>query len=135
MFFHWNDPLTALVADFFMVAFGVARGRAGLALMGLAPPGGGVSDIGFGQPARLCRAFPCGFPGQRCPRRRSTGALDPRLDRRLWGSAPAGRSGPDPAGRTGFVPPAIGEEWGFVAWSSVAVYVPSAPFVSRRGGG
>jgi cell division protein FtsI/penicillin-binding protein 2 len=106
--------------------FGVARGRAGLALMGLALLVGGVS-LGYrlGQPATVVSRVsmwlspwdndvPGGDQLAHSIWALSTGGL--------WGSGP-GRGDPAliPAGHTDLVLPAIGEEWGFVGVAAIAL--------------
>jgi cell division protein FtsI/penicillin-binding protein 2/cell division protein FtsW (lipid II flippase) len=127
MFFLLKDLGPALVTGFlFMVMFGVARGRAGLALTGLVLLVGGVS-IGYrlGQPATVVSRVsiwlspwdndvPGGDQLAHSIWALSTGGL--------WGSGP-GRGDPAliPAGHTDLVLPAIGEEWGFVGVATIAL--------------
>jgi len=135
MFFLLKDLGPALVTGFlFMVMFGIARGRAGLALMGLALLVAGVS-IGYrlGQPATVVSRVsmwlspwdndvPGGDQLAHSIWALSTGGL--------WGSGP-GRGDPAliPAGHTDLVLPAIGEEWGFVGVAAIALLFA---FLARR---
>ena len=127
LFFLLKDLGPALVTGFlFMVMFAVARGRAGLALLGLTVLIGGVS-IGhrLGQPATVVSRVsmwlspwdndvPGGDQLAHSIWAFSTGGL--------WGSGP-GRGDPAliPAGHTDLVLPAIGEEWGFMGVAAIAL--------------
>ncbi|HKW97323.1 MAG TPA: FtsW/RodA/SpoVE family cell cycle protein [Bryobacteraceae bacterium] len=119
MFFISKDLGPALVTGFlFLAMFGVARGRAGLAVMGLAILIAGVT-IGYrlGEPPTVVARVSMWLSpwdndvsgGDQLAQSIwafSTGGL--------WGSGP-GRGDPSliPAGHTDLVLPAIGEEWGF----------------------
>ena len=127
MFFLLRDLGPALVTGFlFMVMFAVARGRAGLALVGITLLVAGVS-VGYrlGEPATVVSRVsmwlspwdndvPGGDQLAHSIWALSTGGL--------WGSGP-GRGDPAliPAGHTDLVLPAIGEEWGFVGVAAIAL--------------
>lgn len=127
LFFLLKDLGPALVTGFlFLVMFAVARGRAGLALAGLAFLVIGVT-IGYklGQPATVVTRVSMWLSpwdndvsgGDQLAHSYwalSTGGL--------WGSGP-GRGDPAliPAGHTDLVLPAIGEEWGFVGVAAIGL--------------
>jgi cell division protein FtsW (lipid II flippase)/cell division protein FtsI/penicillin-binding protein 2 len=127
LFFLLKDLGPALVTGFlFLVMFAVARGRAGLALAGVALLVTGVA-IGYrlGQPATVVTRVSMWLSpwdndvsgGDQLAHSYwalSTGGL--------WGSGP-GRGDPAliPAGHTDLVLPAIGEEWGFVGVAAIAL--------------
>ncbi len=127
LFFLLKDLGPALVTGFlFMVMFAVARGRAGLALLGLTLLVAGVS-IGYrlGQPVTVVSRVSMWLSpwdndvsgGDQLAHSiwaLSTGGL--------WGSGP-GRGDPAliPAGHTDLVLPAIGEEWGFVGVATIGL--------------
>lgn len=135
LFFLLKDLGPALVTGFlFMVMFAVARGRAGLALTGLALLVAGVS-IGYrlGQPATVVSRVsmwlspwdndvPGGDQLAHSMWALSTGGP--------WGSGPGwGDPALIPAGHTDLVLPAIGEEWGFVGVATIALLFA---FLARR---
>ena len=127
LFFLLKDLGPALVTGFlFLVMFAVARGRAGLALAGLALLVVGVT-IGYklGQPATVVTRVsmwlspwdndvPGGDQLAHSLWALSTGGL--------WGSGPGwGDPALIPAGHTDLVLPAIGEEWGFVGVAAIGL--------------
>jgi cell division protein FtsW (lipid II flippase)/cell division protein FtsI/penicillin-binding protein 2 len=126
-FFILKDMGPALVIGFlFLAMFAVARGRWGLALIGVVLLVAGVS-IGYhiGKPATVVdRVSMWLSPWDNDVRggdqlahsiwALSTGGL--------WGSGPGwGDPGMIPAGHTDLVLPAIGEEWGFIGVVTIAV--------------
>src|SRR2546426_3142990 len=127
LFFLLKDLGPALVTGFlFLVMFAVARGRTGLAWMGIALLVVGVA-VGYhlGQPATVVTRVSMWLSpwdndvtgGDQLAHSLwalSTGGL--------WGSGPGwGDPGMIPAGHTDLVLPAIGEEWGFIGVLIIAV--------------
>ena len=125
MFFFLKDLGPALVTGFlFLVMFWIARGRAGLALLGLALLVGGVT-IGYriGKPPTVVDRINMWLSpwdndvhgGNQLAHSLwafSTGGA--------WGSGPGwGDPAMIPAGNTDLVLPAIGEEWGFCGVAAV----------------
>jgi cell division protein FtsI/penicillin-binding protein 2/cell division protein FtsW (lipid II flippase) len=127
LFFLSKDLGPALVTGFlFLVMFAVARGRAGLALIGLAALVAGVS-IGYrlGQPATVVARVSMWLS----PWDNDVAGGD-QLAQSLWALSTGGLwgSGPGwgdpaliPAGHTDLVLPAIGEEWGFVGVATIGL--------------
>lgn len=127
LFFLLKDLGPALVTGFlFLAMFAVARGRAGLAILGIALLVGGVA-IGYhtGTPHTVVDRISMWLsPWDNDVRggdqlahsfwALSTGGA--------WGSGPGwGDPGMIPAGHTDLVLPAIGEEWGFAGVLSIAL--------------
>ncbi len=127
LFFVLKDLGPALVTGFlFMVMFAVARGKAGLALLGLCILVGGVA-IGyhFGQPQTVVERVSMWLS----PWDNDITGGD-QLAHSIWGLATGGLfgSGPGfgdpaliPAGHTDLVLPAIGEEWGFAGVAAIGL--------------
>ena len=127
LFFVLKDLGPALVTGFlFLVMFAVARGRAGLALIGLAILVAGVS-IGYklGQPSTVVARVSMWLS----PWDNDVSGGD-QLAHSLWALSTGGLwgSGPGwgdpaliPAGHTDLVLPAIGEEWGFVGVATIGL--------------
>ncbi|HUJ23887.1 MAG TPA: FtsW/RodA/SpoVE family cell cycle protein [Bryobacteraceae bacterium] len=127
MFFLLKDLGPALVTGFlFMVMFAVARGRAGLALTGLALLVGGVT-IGYqlGHPETVVARVSMWLS----PWDNDISGGD-QLAHSFWALSTGGPwgSGPGwgdpaliPAGHTDLVLPAIGEEWGFLGVATIAL--------------
>src|SRR5579872_210823 len=127
LFFFLKDLGPALVTGFlFLVMFAVARGRAGLALAGLALLVIGVT-IGYklGQPATVVTRVSMWLS----PWDNDVSGGD-QLAHSLWALSTGGLwgSGPGwgdpaliPAGHTDLVLPAIGEEWGFVGVATIGL--------------
>ena len=125
LFFVLKDMGPALVMGFvFLIMFGVARGKAGLALLGIITLVSGVA-VGYhiGSPHTVV---------ERVAMWRSPWDNDVRggdqLAHSLWAFATGGPwgSGPGwgdpaliPAGHTDLVLPAIGEEWGFAGVAAI----------------
>ncbi|PYT26707.1 MAG: hypothetical protein DMG57_20705 [Acidobacteria bacterium] len=135
LFFVLKDLGPALVTGFlFLVMFAVARGKVGLAVVGLTLLVAGVS-IGYklGQPSTVVKRVsmwmspwdndvPGGDQLAHSIWALSTGGL--------WGSGPGwGDPALIPAGHTDLVLPAIGEEWGF---AGIAVIGLLFTFLVRR---
>jgi cell division protein FtsW (lipid II flippase)/cell division protein FtsI/penicillin-binding protein 2 len=135
-FFLLKDLGPALVTGFlFLAMFGVARGRAGLAVLGIALLAGGVT-VGYrlGKPATVVARIDMWLSpwdndvhgGNQLAHSLwafSTGGA--------WGSGPGwGDPAMIPAGNTDLVLPAIGEEWGFCGVAAVLLLLG---FLVRRG--
>jgi len=126
LFFVLKDMGPALVMGFlFMMMFAVARGKAGLAILGLAILVAGVT-IGyhFGQPHTVVERVSMWLS----PWDNDVAGGD-QLAHSIWALATGGvwGSGPGfgdpaliPAGHTDLVLPAIGEEWGFAGVAAIA---------------
>ncbi len=125
LFFLLKDLGPALVTGFlFLAMFAVARGRAGLAVLGIALLAGGVT-VGYqlGKPATVASRIHMWLSpwdndvhgGNQLAHSLwafSTGGA--------WGSGPGwGDPALIPAGSTDLVLPAIGEEWGFAGVAAV----------------
>ena len=125
LFFVLKDLGPALVTGFlFLALFWIARGRAGLALLGIALLVAGVT-IGYrlGKPATVVERIDMWLSpwdndvhgGNQLAHSLwafSTGGL--------WGSGPGwGDPAMIPAGNTDLVLPAVGEEWGFIGVATV----------------
>ena len=129
LFFVLKDMGPALVMGFvFLTMFAVARGRAGLALFGVAALVGGVI-VGYhvGAPHTVVERVSMWL----APWDNDVRGGD-QLAHALWAFATGGSwgSGPGwgdpaliPAGHTDLVLPAIGEEWGFAGVASVCLLV------------
>jgi cell division protein FtsI/penicillin-binding protein 2/cell division protein FtsW (lipid II flippase) len=127
MFFVLKDLGPALVTGFlFMVMFAVARGRAGLALLGLTLLVVGVT-IGYklGQPSTVVARVSMWLS----PWDNNVSGGD-QLAHSFWALSTGGfwGSGPGwgdpaliPAGHTDLVLPAIGEEWGFLGVAAIGL--------------
>jgi cell division protein FtsI/penicillin-binding protein 2/cell division protein FtsW (lipid II flippase) len=127
LFFLLKDLGPALVTGFlFMVMFAVARGKAGLALLGLTILVVGVT-IGyhFGQPQTVVERVSMWLS----PWDNDVSGGD-QLVHSIWALATGGLwgSGPGwgdpaliPAGHTDLVVPAIGEEWGFAGVATIGL--------------
>ena len=125
MFFELKDLGPALVTGFlFLAMFGVARGRAGLAALGIALLVSGVF-VGYklGKPPTVVDRISMWLS----PWDNDVHGGD-QLAHSLWAFATGGLwgSGPGlgdpsliPAGHTDLVLPAIGEEWGFIGVATV----------------
>ncbi|HYL37591.1 MAG TPA: FtsW/RodA/SpoVE family cell cycle protein [Bryobacteraceae bacterium] len=135
-FFLLKDLGPALVTGFlFLAMFAVARGRAGLAALGIALLVGGVT-VGYrlGKPATVVDRINMWLSpwdndvhgGNQLAHSLwafSTGGV--------WGSGPGwGDPAMIPAGNTDLVLPAIGEEWGFCGVAAVLLLLG---FLVRRG--
>ena len=136
LFFFLKDLGPALVTGFlFLAKFAVARGRAGLAILGIALLAAGVA-VGYhaGKPATVVDRINMWLSpwdndvhgGNQLAHSLwafSTGGV--------WGSGPGwGDPAMIPAGNTDLVLPAIGEEWGF---GGVAAALLLLGFLVRRG--
>jgi len=136
LFFLLKDLGPALVIGFlFLAMFGVARGRAGLAVVGIALLAAGVA-VGYhaGKPATVVDRINMWLSpwdndvhgGNQLAHSLwafSTGGA--------WGSGPGwGDPAMIPAGNTDLVLPAIGEEWGFCGVAAVLLLLG---FLVRRG--
>ena len=137
-FFLLKDLGPALVTGFlFLAMFWVARGRAGLAILGIALLVGGVT-VGYriGKPPTVVERINMWLSpwdndvhgGNQLAHSLwafSTGGI--------WGSGP-GRGDPAmiPAGNTDLVLPAIGEEWGFVGVAAVLLMLGYLVYRSFR---
>jgi cell division protein FtsW (lipid II flippase)/cell division protein FtsI/penicillin-binding protein 2 len=136
MFFFLKDLGPALVTGFlFLAMFAVARGRAGLAVLGIALLAAGVA-VGYhiGKPATVVERIDMWLSpwdndvhgGNQLAHSLwafSTGGA--------WGSGPGwGDPAMIPAGNTDLVLPAIGEEWGFCGVAAVLLLLG---FLVRRG--
>jgi cell division protein FtsW (lipid II flippase)/cell division protein FtsI/penicillin-binding protein 2 len=136
MFFVLKDLGPALVTGFlFLAMFAVARGRAGLAVLGVALLAAGVA-VGYriGKPTTVVERIDMWLSpwdndvhgGNQLAHSLwafSTGGA--------WGSGPGwGDPAMIPAGNTDLVLPAIGEEWGFCGVAAVLLLLG---FLVRRG--
>jgi cell division protein FtsW (lipid II flippase)/cell division protein FtsI/penicillin-binding protein 2 len=136
MFFLLKDLGPALVTGFlFLAMFAVARGRAGLAVLGIALLAAGVA-VGYhiGKPTTVVQRIDMWLSpwdndvhgGNQLAHSLwafSTGGA--------WGSGPGwGDPAMIPAGNTDLVLPAIGEEWGFCGVAAVLLLLG---FLVRRG--
>jgi len=136
LFFFLKDLGPALVTGFlFLAMFAIARGRAGLAILGIALLAAGVA-VGYhaGKPATVVDRINMWLSpwdndvhgGNQLAHSLwafSTGGV--------WGSGPGwGDPAMIPAGNTDLVLPAIGEEWGFCG---VAAVILLLGFLVRRG--
>lgn len=127
LFFFLKDLGPALVTGFlFLVMFAVARGRSGLAIVGVVILVAGVT-IGyhFGQPATVVARVSMWLS----PWDNDVSGGD-QLAHSIWALSTGGLfgSGPGwgdpaliPAGHTDLVLPAIGEEWGFAGVAAIAL--------------
>jgi cell division protein FtsI/penicillin-binding protein 2/cell division protein FtsW (lipid II flippase) len=129
MFFVLKDLGPALVTFFvFLTLFGVARGRPGLALAGLALMVASVSvGYRFGQPHTVVERIDMWLTPWDNDVRGGN-----QLAHAIWAFSTGGPygSGPGwgdpemiPAGNTDLVLPAIGEEWGFVGVAAVMLLI------------
>jgi cell division protein FtsW (lipid II flippase)/cell division protein FtsI/penicillin-binding protein 2 len=126
-FFLLKDLGPALVTGFlFLVMFGIARGRWGLAVFGIALLVGGVATgYHIGNPPTVVDRISMWLaPWDNNVRGgdQLAHSLWALATGGLWGSGPGwGDPGMIPAGHTDLVLPAIGEEWGFAGVLSIAV--------------
>ena len=125
MFFLLKDLGPALVTGFlFLAMFWVARGRAGLVLLGIALLAGGVA-VGYhiGKPPTVVdrvNMWLSPWDNDVHGGNQLAHSLWAFSTGGVWGSGPGwGDPAMIPAGHTDLVLPAIGEEWGFIGVAAV----------------